>query len=193
MDALQSFSCTATANDYHFYQNDTLPGLSGLQVDGQTSLFIAHNNSLLNTGLANITELKRLAILGNALTTLDFDALTQIGGRLEIVGLDDLSSMNNIFPELTQVQSEMLIWGNKNLQTMDGAFPKLSTTGAFSIGHNDRLSNVSRGFTTLITVGSFAVTNNIILPQCDVDILLARVNNIGAIEEGGNSNVNNCR
>ncbi len=192
LDQLKNFMCPAKANNYHFYQNNSLPQLSFLEIGGQTSLFIAHNPSLLRIGLTRVTKMKDLNIQNTPLIELDFDALRMVRS-LEMVGLNDLLSMDRVFPELIQVGGDIIIWKNNQLSTMDGAFPKLRTSGYFSIRYNGALLNVSQGFSMLQTVNGFVVKDNLSLPQCDVDILLSRINNVGVLLEGGNSGLNNCR
>jgi hypothetical protein len=130
-----------------------------------------------------------LKVYGSALTSLDVPLLSSVGGNLNVSGAGALLALS--LPALTTVTGEVRITDNMALASLSA--PLLSAVDDLYVSNHPSLSRLVLPLLTHVRFG-FGIYNNAVLPQCQVEALLAGLSAkpLGGIVIYGNDTSASC-
>ncbi len=158
----------------------SLGGLDGMLTRNATSIT---NNAALEDidGLSSLYDVDQTLVIASnpGLRTTHLSALEHIDGSFTFTGHDSVTEFSA--PKLRVVTESAVIAGNPTLLTVN--LEALEEVGSLIIADNQSLSSIGRLSALTSVEENMVVSGNTNLPQCEVDVIDARIHACAPCEQ----------
>jgi len=156
-----------------FSGNAALASLDGLQSIKKPLGFMATGNPLLSdvSGFSPESAAENILYSGNSVIEINLPDLVSVGGSVQVTAEQACTSFK--MPIVDYLGGEVVVGGNPNL--LEVHLASLTRVLGITIAENPKLTTVG-GLPSLTDVDeTISITDNVSLPQCEVDEIASRL------------------